>query len=743
MTIDLLRVESSERVDLSDFEFISESVQGQERQLIDNLVCDPARSRKWVISGFVPDNPTGSQVRVTGGKAILAMRVGGVIQYGVLATAPGTEKIVDTSGYSPPGTYGIYIRFERIAGDAQSRIFWNPAGDGSEYAQTINTRWTADWSMRVERDSPGADWLMVGEATLPGMGITDRRPFFFEGEAFYGYKSGWSTDGGGAATDRNSARQTYPITDIQMMFAATRQCLEDIKGRNLRKWWERDIGGMNIGFDAAAVEDRLAVYDANFALEIDTANPQITLDSLDFFQYLRSSNTLLFQITTATQFQWDADGFWPQTGTLDLGKSGKEWAEIWGEICTLSDELRIVATTNPSILLKDIAAGTDKERWRIELDAGPPNVFSIIAYNDAETLSEAAVTITRAAQNIRDITLTSSVGAGTIDLITDDGRLGLGGANSGVAYIECHSHLTPDSDNARDLGAAGTEWRHLYLDGIAWIDTLSLSALAGQGCDGDFVPATTSSYSLGNDSYDWSSAYFRGARPYVQFYGTAGALDEKTWRVGADSSGLELWGTRDSGASATQYLTVSRTAETTPVFTFLGQVIADRDSGHPTKPYADAFRVRGVNPVQWIEEEDTGVDAECRHWSMSLEQGVGGATDRGNLLFSTWDADRTTTYNWLTAETTGGTILQWQVANIILTATTEIILNATVGLGTDTGAPAASDVGFCDIYYSGAGGAAFSIKGVTGSTNRTSEGFIKIYVNGAIKYLPYFGFYNG
>ena len=190
------------------------------------------------------------------------------------------------SAYSP-GTYGIYLRFEYVDGDTESRIFWNPDGTGSEFAQAIATRQLANWSIRAEASNPGSEWLKIGEvdqATLaPAVtGITDQRPMYFEGEVHNSYQSGWSSDGGGIANDRNSDRQQYGVKDIQTFSAATRQCLEDIKGRGLREWYERDIGGMNIGFDAAPVEDTLAIGDANFKAYFDATDPFIYFDATDF-----------------------------------------------------------------------------------------------------------------------------------------------------------------------------------------------------------------------------------------------------------------------------------------------------------------------------------------------------------------------------------------------------------------------------------------------------------------------------
>ena len=65
-----------------------------------------------------------------------------------------------------------------------------------------------------------------------------------------------------------------------------------------------------------------------------------------------------------------------------------------------------------------------------------------------------------------------------------DGNITLGNATSDTitATARFASDLVPSSDNARDLGASGLEWKDLYLDGIAYIDegridTLKVSSL--------------------------------------------------------------------------------------------------------------------------------------------------------------------------------------------------------------------------------------------------------------------------
>lgn len=263
--MDTLRVEANERVDYGDFNYaVNAALEAAIRNVGDQFLTNPAGTRAWILNGFAMTNPSGKQLNVTLGRAILSARIDGQLQHGYLTSEGDLSRTIDMTGLSPD-VYTVYLRFELVDGDNSSRIFWDPAGSGSEFASTIATRRKANWSVRVETTNPGAEWLAIGLADNSGVGvvITDQRKFYFEGPINSSYQSGWSTDGGGNASDRNSNRSLYGIYDFQTFTGAMRQCLEDIKGRGLRRWWERDIGGLNVGFDGAPSEDRIALGDAN------------------------------------------------------------------------------------------------------------------------------------------------------------------------------------------------------------------------------------------------------------------------------------------------------------------------------------------------------------------------------------------------------------------------------------------------------------------------------------------------
>lgn len=304
MSSDVVRFESNERVDLADLlAAVDDTLRANARDWGTNFLADPTGDRSWILSGFETDAPLVTQVRVTKGRAILGQREGGRTFFGALASEGDATRIIDIGSFSA-GTYGVYVRFELLDGESSSRAFWDPTGDGAEITQTIPTRRLANWSIRVELSTPGAEWLRVAsvviDATPEVTGVTDLRDLYFEGTVNDTYESGWSSEGGGVADDRNSDRQQYGVTDLHTFTQAMRQCLEDIKGRGLRRWWEKGIGGINIGFDDDPVEDRVAVGDANCYFHHPfpgvSSVPTLLFDLNDSLRFERSSNQWEFII---------------------------------------------------------------------------------------------------------------------------------------------------------------------------------------------------------------------------------------------------------------------------------------------------------------------------------------------------------------------------------------------------------------------------------------------------------------
>ena len=94
---------------------------------------------------------------------------------------------------------------------------------------------------------------------------------------------------------------------------------------------------------------------------------------------------------------------------------------------------------------------------------------------------------------------------------------------------EVSSSLIPSDDNTYDLGSSTSEWKDLYVDGVANIDTLgaatdgvttafinilssSNSDMAGGGisCSVALIPSTDNKYDLGSSTLEWKDLYLDG-----------------------------------------------------------------------------------------------------------------------------------------------------------------------------------------------------------------------------------------
>lgn len=463
MGTDRLNVNSNERIDIGDFRHLAgEGVQAGFRQLghkflMEESVVTAEDRTGYILSGFEITNPTLKQLKVTKGKAFLSQRLDGTIVRGVLTTEGDDSITVDLNSYAVDD-YGVFIRFEEINGETQGRIHWNPTGNGSEYVQAIPTRFTAKWSLRVESTTPGSEWLRIGTVKQVDMDINDERPFYFEGEVESVYLSGWGSVAlGGTANDRDSDRAQYGVGDLHTFVRAMKQCVEDIKGRGLRRWWENDIGGMNIGFDAAPVEDRLAIGDESFFIKINSASdPEMQFDdtgTLDTLRYDRGLNKLQLIIEGVNYHSWTSTQF----TTRDLA---------------VSNEVKTALVPSSTYALGGVS-----NKWgsshvnsafiytRLTMDSGSDVAGSLIPQNDGDEDLGATGTRWRAGY-FDQLDISTSV---------------LPDTTKGVM-----AHLVPSTLNIRNLGTFEKYWRNLYIKSINIIGSGSVVAIgAGASFTGD------------------------------------------------------------------------------------------------------------------------------------------------------------------------------------------------------------------------------------------------------------------
>lgn len=302
----LLRVSENERLDKNDLDFaVRESVVDNTRAVVDAFLTNESGTRSWILDGFAISNPAASQLRVDRGRALLPLRFGTSVKYGLVASEGEASQTLDLSGYGA-GTYGIYIKFQHLDGDTESRLFWSSSGGGSEYPQAVGTRYSADWALRVESVNPGSEWVKIGEVALPAMTITDQRNFYFEGPAGT-YANTW-----GSGTDRNADRALYGIGDLQTFTDMVRTFIEEVKGGG-RRWWEAGI----LEF---YVEDYLAVgTDESVQMQSDAnANRLVLEDDFADFTVDRSTHEVVWT--------------WGSTAAAELLASGRLWLKGLGGV---------------------------------------------------------------------------------------------------------------------------------------------------------------------------------------------------------------------------------------------------------------------------------------------------------------------------------------------------------------------------------------------------------------------------
>lgn len=672
---DTLRVQSLERVDLQDFQAQADELsRANHGQLVDQALTNPARQRMWVLGGFAMTNPAAKQLQVARGRALLGTRVEGVVEYGLLASDGDLTKTVDLNAFAP-AVYGVYIRFERVQGAQESRAFWDPALGGSEYSQAVDTRWTANWSVRVEAGSPGAEWLKIGEVDQATMAITDMRPFFFEGTVDSTFASGWSTDGGGVANDRSATRAAYGAGDLQMFGAAVRQCLEDIKGRGLRRWWDRDIGGMNVGFDAAPVEDELAVGDANFRMSRAlAAQPRIYFDATDYLDFSRADNWFNVAIGGVVELEVEAGALGPGTAGKSIGMadSGLRWGTAYLD----------------------------------DLDLNQVDGHGVI--NDLKP---------------------------AVSGVSDLGSTTRWWAQGYIAELLTNGDLIPGSDSNFDIGSNAVRWSTVYADALV-SRTLNLQVGLGFGVVSDLVPSVDNAYDLGSVDRQFSELYLAGGE-FFQY--SPGAVGYKNWKVIAENSGILSWyGLDDAWGAPVTLMQLQRSLTPMQAKLFVyGGIDATYSSGYPGA-WDPVGKFGGVNPLVLFHDDDPGVDVECTNWSLMLRQGT---ADDGYFVGTCWKSDFSSSWDWLEARSAGGIANQWYMSRLTLRALEIVLDQGTVAINGDTGAPTAAgaDFGLTDINVLGsAGGGAFSIVGAVAAGPQTSTGFLKVYVAGVARWIPFF-----
>ena len=132
-----------------------------------------------------------------------------------------------------------------------------------------------------------------------------------------------------------------------------------------------------------------------------------------------------------------------------------------------------------------------------------PSIHTVTSKGSSNSITVSTGLVTASAGDSVDIALVfepsySDIGAGEID----GTPIGANSASTGAfttlsASGEIGSDLVPSADDAKDLGSSLKEWKDLYIDGTAYIDTASITSLTvagGTGISGTPISGSTGSF---------------------------------------------------------------------------------------------------------------------------------------------------------------------------------------------------------------------------------------------------------
>ncbi len=181
-----------------------------------------------------------------------------------------------------------------------------------------------------------------------------------------------------------------------------------------------------------------------------------------------TGDTVTFTARAASNFLPSVDG------TYDLGSSANEWQDLYIDGVARIDSL--IADT------VDINAGTAILSSAKVIAVGGGNITlqrDDLTITSGETLGELefqapnasagsnASIVTARVKAVADAEFTTTINKTSLLLQTADA-----GAAATRMEITGDGHVLPGTDDAYDLGASGTQWRNLWIDGTANIDSL-------------------------------------------------------------------------------------------------------------------------------------------------------------------------------------------------------------------------------------------------------------------------------
>ena len=175
---------------------------------------------------------------------------------------------------------------------------------------------------------------------------------------------------------------------------------------------------------------------------------------------------------TGTFASATVNGAFVANGNIDLGNATSDTITATGRF-----DSDLVPSTDSA---RDL--GTSALQWaELHVDAGYIDQLGAALDANSQNITGAGNLYGSAVSGSVSVqggaaTFASATIAGTL---TANGNVDLGNASSDTitATGQFDSDLVPSSDDARDLGSSAKEWKDLYIDGVAYIDSLQADQL--------------------------------------------------------------------------------------------------------------------------------------------------------------------------------------------------------------------------------------------------------------------------
>ena len=333
----------------------------------------------------------------------------------------------------------------------------------------------------------------------------------------------------------------------------------------------------------------------------------------------------VFTSTRGKKFQWN-------------GKVWKRTQDTNVESMTLDsdadEKLALHGSDNPTIRFRE--GSNDKGNLHWKASTGEMRLVNE-EYSQELRLGQNGVTVTGdldVTGNL-EVTGTTTFNGGTL-------TLGDSATDNVVFGADVNSSITPNTDDAYDLGASNKQWRNLYIDGTANIDTLSadsatlttadinggtvdgtaiggnspssgaFTSLSASGnvdlgnassdtitangrFDSDLVPSTDDARDLGSNSRQWKDLYIDGIANIDTLRADAGSLTTATIS-GGSIDGATIGGSTPAAGTFTTLVAngnVDLGDATSDTITATGRFDSD------LVPSSDGANALGTTALRW------------------------------------------------------------------------------------------------------------------------------------------------